>query len=94
MLLDIIEAIENKRRITFSYHEKDRVVEIYLCGLNSKGQVLARGFEISPANSGLKLWRLEEMSNIKITETSFLFAHPQFKAKDGQIIKTIAVITQ
>lgn len=93
MLLDILSAIEEKSRIEFIYKGTKRIVEPYLIGPNSKGEFMLRGYEVSPVNSGLKLFKVSEMTALKITNTPFYSAHPLFKAKDTIITKVIAVVS-
>lgn len=93
MLLDIISAITDKKRIEFTYKGDKRIVEPYLLGNNKSGELMLRGFEVSTQNSGLKLFKFSDMSGLKVTDTSFLFAHPTFRAKDSQIIKAVAVVS-
>jgi len=95
-MLDIITAIENKQRITFEYKGATgttRFLNPYLLGVNSKGDLMLRGLEISPVNGGLKLWRVADMSNIKVTDVTFLFVSSIFNKKDSQIIKPIACVS-
>lgn len=93
MLLDIVSAITDKKRIEFTYKGSKRIVEPYLLGNNKSGELMLRGYEISSQNSGLKLWKLSEMVGLKVTATSFLFAHSIFSKKDSQIIKVMAVVS-
>ncbi len=93
MLLDIISAITDKKRIEFTYKGTKRTLEPYLIGINKTGELMLRGFEISPTNSKLKLFKVSEMTDIKVTATSFLFAHSIFSKKDSQIIKVMAVVS-
>lgn len=92
-MLDIVSAIENKLRITFDYKGVKRTTEPYLIGPNNKGELMLRAYEISSVNSGLKLWKVAEMANIKVTEISFLFPHPNFSKKDSQIVKAMACVS-
>jgi hypothetical protein len=92
-MLDIITAVENKLRIEFIYKKKQRSVQPLLLGISKSGDLFLRGNQVSPTNSGLKLFKVAEMTALKVTDTVFLTVHPLFKTKDSQIIKTIAVIT-
>jgi predicted DNA-binding transcriptional regulator YafY len=91
-MLDIIEAIESKLKIEFYYKSKHRVVEPYLLGLNVDGELILRAYQ-GGSNAGLKLWKVDEMRDIKISTQTFLFAKPLFKKSDKQFQKVLACVS-
>lgn len=95
MLLDIVSAIENKLRIQFIYKKEKnlRTLEPNMIGLSKSGFLYVRGNQVSGNNSGLKLFKVSEMTALKITNTPFYSAHPLFKTKDTIITKVIAVVS-
>lgn len=72
----ICEAIREKKIVEFAYHGEMRVVEPYACGVVKKNRYQLRGFQVGGKSSsnpllGWRMFLLEEMSELKLTETVF-----------------------
>lgn len=72
----ICQAVSGRFVIEFDYHGDPRVVEPYACGVGKKSRYQLRAFQVggrSSSNSllGWRMFLLEEMTGLKITETQF-----------------------
>jgi hypothetical protein len=72
----ICQAIGGRLVIEFDYHGDPRVVEPYACGIGKKSSYQLRGFQAGGRSTsnpklGWRMFLLEEMKELKITETEF-----------------------
>jgi len=84
---NILLAIKNKRCLEFYYNGGYRTAEPYCYGVSRKGNDLLRAFQTGgysessePAN--WKLFAVEKMSNITITDEEFSGNRPEYKLND------------
>ena len=82
----IINAIQNKEAISFSYSGISRVVEPHAIGISSKGNTVLRCFQISgghiQAGHGWELCDVSKISNLASTGEYFENARPGYKRGD------------
>lgn len=72
----ICQAIAGRFLIEFDYHGDPRVVEPYACGIGKKSRYQLRGFQAGGRSAsnpqlGWRMFSIEEMTALKITETEF-----------------------
>jgi hypothetical protein len=72
----ICDAIAGRKVIKFTYRDKPRTVEPYVCGINIKGNHQLRGFQVSGtsqsnAKLGWRIFDLAEMIGLEISDTDF-----------------------
>ena len=76
MRQELIEAIKNQKVIRLHYSAGYREVEPHAYGLGTSGNELLRGYQIggaseSGASQGWKLFKLDEINSLDVTDTSF-----------------------
>jgi hypothetical protein len=82
----ICEAIRTQRLLEFDYHGKHRVVAPYCHGTSSRGKETLRAIQVAGSSGGLgfgKLWLVEEMSGVRLTETPFTPDDPNYNPDDS-----------
>lgn len=65
-MLELVEAIEAKRIISFTYKRKKRKAEVYALGVSKAGNLVCRCYEIP--TEGFKLFRVDQMKNVKLED--------------------------
>jgi hypothetical protein len=83
----ICEAIRERRVIRFFYGGGYRLVEPHCYGVSRDGKELLRGYQISGhsesgQSEGWKLFRLDGMSDLSVTDDSFEGPHPLYNLND------------
>jgi hypothetical protein len=68
-MLQIINAIENRLVLKFKYNKETtyRNVDVYVLGLNDKGEALIRAYELP--SKGWKLFKVADMNDMTVTST-------------------------
>lgn len=83
---DICKAINDLRMLSFYYDGYPRVVEPHTYGQDSKGHYLLRGWQTRGlSKSGQlnwKLFRCDEMQNLRILEETFVGWRPGYTRGD------------
>lgn len=89
----IIDAIKNRRTLSFIYDGCERVVEPHAYGVTKSGDAL-RGYQIEgQSNSGQLGWHLflvEKMQNFSGNETGFSGPRPGYKRGDSAMSRIYA----
>lgn len=76
----IIEAINPRALLQFRYNGRTRTVEPYCFGVSTAGSDVLRAIEVG-AGFG-KLWKLSEMSDVRVLEDSFTPDDPSYNPND------------
>lgn len=76
MNLLLCRAIEQRKLVRFAYRGGNRIVEPYCHGVTKGGHELLRGYQTTGYSSsgrpkGWRLFRLDEMGEVRITDESF-----------------------
>lgn len=87
MRQELIEAIKNQKVIRLHYSAGYREVEPHTYGLGTSGNELLRGYQTggasqSGANQGWKLFKLDEVNSMDVTDDSFT-ERPGYKKNDS-----------
>jgi len=91
MDVTVCEAIQNKKVIRFGYTDKEgnghqRIVEPYAHGVTKQGNEALRGYQIGGSSEskipGWKLFLVERMSGLTITDQSFKGSAPGYAHGD------------
>jgi hypothetical protein len=88
----ITEAINRKVLLQFSYNGRVRTVEPYCYGLSTAGSDVLRAIEVGgssrsgPAGFG-KLWKVSEMSEVRVSEERFAPDDPNYNPDDKAMTK-------
>jgi hypothetical protein len=86
----LCEAIRSRRLIEFDYDDRHRIVQPYCHGFSAKQRELLRAIQIggSSRSRGLgfgKLWLVDKMRNIRLTDQAFLPTDPDYNPDDAAI---------
>jgi hypothetical protein len=79
----LCSAIKNRRLITFNYDGGRRIVEPYCHGASEAGHDLLRGYQTagysrSGASQGWKMFRLDELTGLAMTDEIFADIRPEY----------------
>lgn len=91
MNLTICRAIQERRVIRFYYDGGYRLAEPHCYGVSKDEKELLRAYQIggyseSGQSQGWKLFRVEELSSISITDESFPGARPLYNRSDKAMV--------
>jgi hypothetical protein len=87
-------AIRSRRVVTFYYDGGRRTVEPYCYGASGAGHDLLRGYQTagysrSGASRGWKMFRVEELSGLAMTDEVFAAIRPEYDPKREEKMATI-----
>ena len=96
MRSEIIDAIGDKKIITFTYSGKHREVEPHCLGENASGNIILRGYQIDGGSisrepEGWKLFKVEGISSLEILDADF-DVRKDYKRNDSAMSKIISQI--
>ena len=91
----IMQAIREKRVIGIRYNNFDRTIEPHAFGLNKKGRYILRAYQAGGGSSSFspvdwKLFLLDEVQSITLTETFFPGPRHGYKRGDPAIARIVA----
>lgn len=72
----VCEAIKTRSIVEFDYHGEKRIVEPHCHGISKKGNEILRGYQIGGGTvsgdpSNWRLFNIEDVINLKITDETF-----------------------
>lgn len=84
----ICTAIKGRRKLTFDYHGRHRIVAPYCFGISAKGSEVLRALQVGGSSSSGgygfgKLWSLDDMSNVQLSEQTFTPNDPNYNPNDS-----------
>jgi hypothetical protein len=90
----LCSAIRNRRVITLYYDGGRRTVEPYCHGVSEAGHDLLRGYQIagyskSGVSAGWKMFRLDELSGLAMTDEVFANTRPEYDPSREEKMATI-----
>jgi len=94
----LCQAIEKRRMVTFQYHWHFREVEPYLVGTHEEeGEMMVRTFQVGgeSESGGLpdwRLFRLERMSDVNVTDECFQPRRSQYEPNDPDLIDPVCQV--
>ena len=92
----LCRAIADKLIVQFKYDGRSRIVEPFCCGIGIENNYVLRGFQIRGSDKTKPLcWRLyelEEMSHLNITQHRFKGKREEYNPQDSAIIKVFCRI--
>ncbi len=91
----IIDAIQSRRVIEFSYNGYPRVVEPFLLGITTKGKLTVRGFQIGGSSSsghatGWHMFTVSNFANLRVSDQTFSGSRPDYNPADSAMVSIIA----
>lgn len=86
----LCRAIRERRVVRFYYDGGNREVEPHCHGCSKDNNDLLRGYQISGYSSsgepvGWKMFRLDRISGLVVTETTFRGARPEYDPQDNRM---------
>ena len=84
----IVDAINSKRRLSFTYHGKSRIAEPQCYGIGNKGTALLRVHQIQGGTQREPLFYVEQMRDLVPLDEHFTKPGPNYKRNDAAM-KTI-----
>ena len=79
----IVEAIQRRRRLRFSYNGKTRVVEPQCYGIGHKGTELLRAYQLQGGVQREPLFDVAKMDGLVLLDESFVKPGPNYKRDDS-----------
>jgi hypothetical protein len=86
----VCRAIRELRVLEFDYYDKRRVVEPYCHGVTPKGADSLRAVQIGGQGPGFgfgKMWTIEKMSNVRLTDRTFVPDDPHYNPDDSAMVR-------
>jgi predicted DNA-binding transcriptional regulator YafY len=84
----IVDAINSKRRITFSYNGRTRICEPQCYGIGNKGTELLRAHQIEGGTQREPLFDVSKMQELTLLDRHFTRPGPNYK-RDDSAMQTI-----
>ena len=78
-----VQAIQQKRRLRFSYHGKTRLAEPQCYGVGHRGTELLRVHQIRTGSEREPLFNVAEMSDVVLLDEVFTKPGPNYKRNDS-----------
>lgn len=83
----ITKAIQDRRLLRFYYEPGLRTVEPHALGISADGNLLLRAYQIGGASksgehANWKLFRIEKITSLEVTEERFAGARPGYNPND------------
>ena len=91
----IIEAITNRRLLSFRYHGHPRLVEPHLLGVTTAGNLALSAYQVAgtSASGTTPAWReflVHEIRELETTEDSFEGTRPKYNPADTRMSRILA----
>jgi hypothetical protein len=93
----ICRAIRERRLLTFDYNGQQRVVAPYCYGLSTRDAEVLRAIQVGGASSSGKfgsgkLWTVEQMKDVRLSEETFVPDDPNYNPEDSAMKRIICRI--
>lgn len=93
-----IAAMNAGKRVSLSYHGKDRLVEVHALGLSTAGNPCVRVYQVIGGSvfsdtSGWKMLKISDIENAKIVDSVSLAPRPGYESGDKGMSTILAEIT-
>ena len=79
----ICGAIKHKNRISFTYHEKQRIGEPQNCGVSPTGKELTRVHMVKGGSRSEQLFELSNMEHLEVLNEHFIIPGPNYTRNDS-----------
>jgi predicted DNA-binding transcriptional regulator YafY len=80
--LRLAEALQQKRVLTFQYHDVERVVHPHVLGVAGEGRVALSGWQVAGTGRGWRLYHLADIHGLTITDRVFHTLGPGYNPED------------
>lgn len=79
----ITAAILQRRRLRFTYHGEERLVEPQCYGLGTRGTELLRAHQLRGGEASEPLFDVAKMGNLRLLEETFSRPGPNYRKNDS-----------
>lgn len=94
----LAKAVEERKVLAFDYDDKPRLVEPHAVGVNAKGQLVLRAFQVTgdsaTSSTAWKLFTVDKMINTIVAGLTSQAPRPGYKAGDRAMAKIIAQLPE
>jgi hypothetical protein len=96
-LAQACEAIANARRLALTYAGHDRVVEVHVAGYARQGEPLMRAWQVRGGSEsgepvGWKMFRIEDVTAMRLTDERSRAPRPDYEPNDPAIVRIVCQI--
>ena len=84
----LCDAIQNKQRVNFFYHEKERIGEPQCCGITKAGKEAVRLHMIKGGSQAEQLFEVSQLKMLRVLDEVFIKPGPNYK-RDNSAMKII-----
>lgn len=82
----LIDAVSDRKVVAFDYDDKPRLVEPHAVGLNKKGALVMRGFQVTgdsaTSSFAWKLFTVDKIQNLAVLDLASQAPRLGYKAND------------
>ncbi|MED5622294.1 WYL domain-containing protein [Ideonella sp. BN130291] len=87
---DLVKAIEQKRRLRFTYNGRTRLVEPQCYGVGIKATELLRAHQLTGGTEREPLFDVSKMSQLQVLEETFPRPGPNYRRNDSAMARIFA----
>lgn len=93
----ICRAIKDRKLLVFDYNDKPRVVAPYCYGISTRKSEILRAIQVrGTSNSGKlglgKLWSLDQMVGVRVSDETFVPDDPNYNPNDSAMTRIVCRI--
>ena len=86
----LIDAIKDKRRLSFEYNDKLRLVEPQCYGIGTKGTQLLRVHQLEGGKEREPLFDVSKIQKLTVLDARFMRPGPNYKQNDSAMVTIFA----
>ena len=86
----LVTAIADRRRLSFDYNGKPRLVEPQCYGIGRRGTELLRAHQLQGGEQREPLFDIDKMQNLRLLDDSFSAPGPHYKKNDSAMVVIFA----
>jgi len=87
MVQAIVDAIRDRRRLRFRYHDRERLVEPQCYGVGAKGTELLRGYQLRGGLQQEPLFDVSKLSELVVLDETFDKPGPHYRRDDSAMVR-------
>jgi len=86
----ILQAIASRRRLRFTYHGRERLVEPQCHGVGTRGTELLRAHQLSGGTQREPLFNVAEIEHLVMLDETFARPGPNYRRDDSAMVTIYA----
>ena len=83
----IVDAIRNRRRLRFRYHDRERLVEPQCYGVGARGNELLRGYQLKGGSKPEPLFDVSKLGGLEVLDETFDRPGPHYRRDDSAMVR-------